>query len=330
MESDKIFLRCLDMGAIEVYELDSIYTYPVKGKNWSHLGISIGPGKKYEVLKIGDKDVVDADLQTLIKDLFNSRLIVNREGLGFLTTTGLTATLLGVEYLRLFDLFDWSKYQVKTSMNTRWGCRDFVDGRPMDKELEEEKHKNERELAEEKGKKDKELKDKQEEIENLKKKLAEAELKKEILSWLDRYYIKKVENMQQSLPSSKISISPNDITFKDGRNLTEFRYPFIPIKMVDSLSSVPTQTLKCAKSSYENFDLNNWRVIQAVDSYYYGGNDSEKTAVYYAGEYKNLEIKVYQDRETIPIPCPADQLKYYYPLYVQYIMGIGPRLTFTG
>uniref|UniRef100_A0A803KVG8 Uncharacterized protein n=1 Tax=Chenopodium quinoa TaxID=63459 RepID=A0A803KVG8_CHEQI len=39
--------------------------------------------------------------------------------------------VFGVEYFRLFDLFDWSKYHVNTSLNTRWARTDFVDGRLM-------------------------------------------------------------------------------------------------------------------------------------------------------------------------------------------------------
>ncbi|XP_056699698.1 uncharacterized protein [Spinacia oleracea] len=132
MKSDKTFLRCLDTGAIEVYELDSPYLFPVKGKQWSHLGISIGPGNKHELLKIGDRDISGDSLQTLIKDLFNSRLIVNREGLGFLATAGVTAVILEVDYYRLFDLFDWSKYQVNASLNTKWARSNFMDGRPLD------------------------------------------------------------------------------------------------------------------------------------------------------------------------------------------------------
>lgn len=107
MKSDNIFLRCLDMGGIEVYEVDSPYIYPVKGKHWSHLGISIGSGKQYEVLQIGKKQIKDADLHTLIKYLFNSRLVVNREGLCFLATTGVTAVLLEVHYYRYRQIFKY-------------------------------------------------------------------------------------------------------------------------------------------------------------------------------------------------------------------------------
>ncbi|XP_056687430.1 uncharacterized protein [Spinacia oleracea] len=195
MNSDKVFLRCLDMGEIQVYELDSLYMLPVNGKHWLHLGIIIGPGKKYEALKIGNKEIKGVDLQRLINELFNSRLIVNR----------VTATLFEVEYYRLFDLFNWSQYQVITIRNTRWVKRGIVDGRPMvieteqnssnsnnedkkklrekEKELEVEKCKHEGELAEAKSEKEKELREKEKELEEEKRKhegeLAEAKSEKE-------------------------------------------------------------------------------------------------------------------------------------------------------
>ncbi|KMS97325.1 hypothetical protein BVRB_6g156220 [Beta vulgaris subsp. vulgaris] len=193
LKSDKMFLRCIDMEGIEVYELDSPYLYPVKGKHWKHVGISIGLGKTYEALKIGDKEIKDVDLQTLIKDLFTSRLIVNREGLCFLATTGVTAVVLEVEYYRLYDVFNWSKYMVKTSLNTKWTRKDIVDGRPLEiivtagsnsedltekeKELEEEKNKHKVQLEELERKKEEELKEKQDEVDNMKQKLADAERK---------------------------------------------------------------------------------------------------------------------------------------------------------
>lgn len=59
------------MEAIQVYELDSPYLFPVKGKHWVHLGFSIGHGNKnYEALKIGDKEIRGPDLENLINDLF--------------------------------------------------------------------------------------------------------------------------------------------------------------------------------------------------------------------------------------------------------------------
>uniref|UniRef100_A0A803KVG5 Uncharacterized protein n=1 Tax=Chenopodium quinoa TaxID=63459 RepID=A0A803KVG5_CHEQI len=132
LKSNKTFLQCLEMGSIGVYELDGLYMYPVKQKNLSYLGINIGLGNKYEALKIGNKEIREPELQTLTEDLYNSQLIINREGLCFVMATGVTTTVLGLEYFRLFDLFDWSKYDVKTSLNTRWARRDFVDGRLLD------------------------------------------------------------------------------------------------------------------------------------------------------------------------------------------------------
>ncbi|KMS97326.1 hypothetical protein BVRB_6g156230 [Beta vulgaris subsp. vulgaris] len=204
LKSDKMFLRCFDMEGIEVYELDSPYIYPVKGKHWSHIGISIAPGKKYEALKIGDKEIKSVDLQTLIKDLFNSRLIVNREGLCFLATTGVTSVVLEVEYYRQFDVFNWSRYQAKTSVNTKWSRKDIVDGRPLEiivpvgsnsgdvndqkvkeleeekkKELEEQKNKHKAEIEEVERKKEAALKEKQAEIGKLKEELVEERRKKQ-------------------------------------------------------------------------------------------------------------------------------------------------------
>ncbi|KNA07107.1 hypothetical protein SOVF_174880 [Spinacia oleracea] len=214
MKSDKTFLRCLDTGAIEVYELDSPYLFPVKGKQWSHLGISIGPGNKHEVLKIGDRDISGDNLRTLIKDLFNSRLIVNREGLGFLATAGVTAVILEVDYYRLFDLFDWSKYQVNASLNTKWARSNFMDGRPLDilgsnqgngkhddkkklsdkeKELENVKLKHKKELEEVKLTHKQALEDVKlklkEELEKVKRKNEEERKEKE----------EKIDNMKEVL-----------------------------------------------------------------------------------------------------------------------------------
>ncbi|KNA19853.1 hypothetical protein SOVF_057600 [Spinacia oleracea] len=238
MKSDKTFLRCLDTRAIEVYELDSPYLFPVKGKQWSHLGISIGPGHKYEVLRIGDKDIRGDDLQALIRDLFNSRLIINREGLGFLPAAGVTVVVMLVEYYRLFDLFDWSKYQVNTSLNTKWARSNFIDGRPLDilgsnpgngsrddteckkklgekdKELENQKIKHKEELEEVKRRKEEGSKETKEKINNIKEVLeaAEEELKdkqnkidklKEELAGAERIKQKELKKKQDEIDTLK-------------------------------------------------------------------------------------------------------------------------------
>ncbi|XP_021755850.1 uncharacterized protein LOC110721031 [Chenopodium quinoa] len=212
LKSDKTFLQCFEMESIGVYELDGLYTYPVKRKNLIHLGISIGPGNKYEVLKIGNKEIRGSELQTLTEDLYNSQLIINREGLCFVMAKGVTTTVLGLEYFRLFDLFDWSKYDVETSLNTRWARRDFESGRLLDigsnhgccydkckeklrgkeKNVEEDDEDNSDEelkveevidliknmLVKEEIKRMKELDDKQEVFDKLQEKMADIEFKK--------------------------------------------------------------------------------------------------------------------------------------------------------
>ncbi|XP_021718297.1 uncharacterized protein LOC110686037 [Chenopodium quinoa] len=134
MKSDKFFVGSYNSGdGIQVYELDSLYMLPVKSKHWNYIyDLNIKAGNKYEALKIGDKEIWGDHLQTLTNDLYNSGLMVNREGLCFLPTSASAATEMQMEYYRLFDLYDWSKYGVKTSLTTRWARRDIVYGRPLD------------------------------------------------------------------------------------------------------------------------------------------------------------------------------------------------------
>ena len=172
VDSEKIFVRCCEMHTMDVHELDGVYVVPVKGKHWSHLA-RVGPGRACKALKLGvdGRDIEGPDLEKLMRDLYNSRLIVNREGLCLVATPAITAKLFGVEYYRLLDIFDWSTYQLKPSViNTKWGRNGIVDGRPLmvDDHLDEERRKHRLELEEEKSKKDAEVQKKEEEIEGLK------------------------------------------------------------------------------------------------------------------------------------------------------------------
>ncbi|KMS97323.1 hypothetical protein BVRB_6g156200 [Beta vulgaris subsp. vulgaris] len=119
-------------------------------------------------------------------------------------------------------MFNWSKYQVKTSLTTKWTRKDIMDGRPLDitvtagsnseeltekeKELDEEKNKHKVQLEELERKKEEELKEKQDEVDNLKHKLAEAELKnqeglkkkQDEIAELKRKHNEDLTNLEQS------------------------------------------------------------------------------------------------------------------------------------
>uniref|UniRef100_A0A803KVG9 Uncharacterized protein n=1 Tax=Chenopodium quinoa TaxID=63459 RepID=A0A803KVG9_CHEQI len=198
MQSDKFFVGCYDTGdGIQVYELDGLYMLPVKSKHWNYSDLNIRPGNKYEALKIGDKEIWGDHLKELTNDLYNSGLMVNREGLCFLPTKAAAALEMELEYYRMYDLYDWSKYGVKTSLTTRWDRRDIVYGRPLDivesmkgdgsevelrkKRMEIDRMKAEFEVVE--GKREEELKDKQEEMEKMKREheevLEEIEIRKQ-------------------------------------------------------------------------------------------------------------------------------------------------------
>uniref|UniRef100_A0A803KVG6 Uncharacterized protein n=1 Tax=Chenopodium quinoa TaxID=63459 RepID=A0A803KVG6_CHEQI len=171
-----------------------------------------------------------------------------------------------------------------------------------------------------------ELKDKEEKIDILEKKLAEAEMKKEFLERLDEYYFPRVQNMQLSVPSSKISISFND-EYKDGRTFKDVFCAYIPIARIESESLMPKKYLKCGKTFYSNFGLNNWKVLQVEDCLYDDPEIRKTVMYYYAGGSDSFKKKFFEDMETVPIPCHPDHLKYYHYWDVRYILGIGTRLT---
>ncbi|XP_074274761.1 uncharacterized protein LOC141598853 isoform X2 [Silene latifolia] len=168
LESDKQFLCCKDTQTLEVYEIDNLYIAPVRQKYWTHVEtVQSEEGQEFELFKIGDGEIIaGCELEALMKDLMCLGMMVNREGLCFLKNPQINILdQCQVEYYRMFDLFDWSKYDVKSRLNTRWVRNDIVTGRPIlemlgkDAELIENKRLHLGELAELKCKHSQDIED---------------------------------------------------------------------------------------------------------------------------------------------------------------------------
>ncbi|XP_056686522.1 uncharacterized protein [Spinacia oleracea] len=409
VKSDKFFVGSYDIDeGIQVYELDGLYTSPVKSKHWNHLDLNIRLGNKYEALKIGEKEIWGDHLQILTKELYNSGLMVNREGLTFLPTSARAALEMELEYYRMFDLYDWSKYGVKTVLNTKWARRDIVEGRELDivesmsgigngddgeykvelrekeKEWEEEKGNYEARVGEVEYEKEVGLRKKEMEIDTLKE---ELKVKEEVIEKMKRgdqdeleetefgkqEDLEKKEDEMVQLKSTKeleeelklysfrrsdlsstwdfysrmaekmwTDIPPVIITVNldyERSNWPPSGSPdiVIPLSSVEPAesSSLPQVTLMCSSSDHEYlyFETKNWRVMTvAVPTLSETELDYRPTrwtmAYYEGGSDFSYLASSYDQRVSFPSPCLPEHIKYFGPLDIKHIVGVGTRLVY--